>query len=361
MNKHNYGYYFNSIEIKDDVVIKTAKNLYGKNKIENEINFYNYIIANNVEFPMPKLIFDNVTKNTKIDMSLLIFEKNCSDSVRTPELRSSVDLRGLSGDCLPSKDNNKNSTFQIEFLDKHKTLCDVLLYKYAKNINNSEFIKIIKIILNHMNKLHLYKRIYVNKNEYISQLNMETMHKIVNRYNETDWKMLPYFLEITHVNGVKIHDIHYYIKKINTRIEKIIYNLNEYYFTLIHGDVHLGNIMINDNDDIRFIDPRGYFGNMKLYGIHEYDFAKLIFGLSGYSTFDKIEICNISIINGNIDIPFINKYTAIYESNLFTDYSKLLSLTIWLSNNSMYLDFSKKIYSLMISYYLCENYLCLYN
>ena len=69
-----------------------------------------------------------------------------------------------------------------------------------------------------------------------------------------------------------------------------------------------------------------------------------------------MEICDIKITNGNIDIPFIKQHFHIYKSDLFSDYSKLLSLTIWLSNNSMYLDNSKKIYSLMISYYLCELY-----
>ena len=39
--------------------------------------------------------------------------------------------------------------------------------------------------------------------------------------------------------------------------------------------------MIRDNEII-FIDPRGYFGNTKLYGLKQYDFAKLLFGLSGY-------------------------------------------------------------------------------
>jgi hypothetical protein len=309
MKKHNYGYYFNSIEVKDDVIVKTAKNCYGKTKINNEIMFYNYIISNNVPFPMPKLIISDIN----------------------------------------------NSSFQIEFLDKHQTLCDIFFGSRREDKGDSN---LITHILTHLNKLHSYTKRVVNKNEYMFQLNIETSQKLIDRYNATDWNNIAGFSKITHVNGVEIRDFHYYVENINKRLEQIVSNLNEYCFTLIHGDVHLGNIMIDVDGDIRFIDPRGYFGNMSLFGIQEYDFAKFIFGLSGYSIFDEMVGCEIQIENGNISIPFIDNYLHIYESNLFSEYAKLLSLTIWLSNNSMYLDDSKKISSLMVAYYLCEHYLC---
>ena len=43
MNKQNYGYNFNCIDICDNIVIKRAKNEYGKTKINYEIGFYEYI------------------------------------------------------------------------------------------------------------------------------------------------------------------------------------------------------------------------------------------------------------------------------------------------------------------------------
>jgi hypothetical protein len=315
MKKHNYGYYFNSVEVKDNVVVKTAKNDYGKPKINNEIKFYNYIISNNVHFPMPKLIF------------------------------SDIDI----------------SSFQIEFLDKHQTMCDVFYNESAEKSKHFENTKLINTVLTHINKLHSHESIYVSKNEYLTELNIETNQKVIDRYNATKWNNIEIISEITHVNGIKIHDVYYYIEKINEYLEHIVSNLNVYCFTLIHGDIHLGNIMMDGDGDIRFIDPRGYFGNMSLFGIKEYDFAKLIFGLSGYSVFDKMTFSDIKITNGNMEIPFIENHLHIYESDIFSEYAKLLSLTIWLSNNSMYLDNSKKIYSLMISYYLCEIYLRKYN
>ena len=61
MNQQNYGYNFNCIDICDDIVIKRAKNEYGKTKINHEIGFYEYTAKNNISFPMPRLIYYNKT------------------------------------------------------------------------------------------------------------------------------------------------------------------------------------------------------------------------------------------------------------------------------------------------------------
>ena len=56
MNQDNYGFAFNNITVNNDVVNKQSKNSYGNVKINNEIEFYLYVIKNKVKFPMPRLI-----------------------------------------------------------------------------------------------------------------------------------------------------------------------------------------------------------------------------------------------------------------------------------------------------------------
>ena len=204
--------------------------------------------------------------------------------------------------------------------------------------------------------MHNQVRMPTSPQEYIEQLKIESFQKVVTRFNETDWQTITGFNEITHVNHVKIRDLHYYIAKINDRIDEIVQDLPEYRFSLIHGDINLGNIMTNSDGDIRFIDPRGYFGSMSLFGIEEYDFAKLLFGLSGYNVFDEMVIDGVDVIDGNIELPIEKNRFCIFENEHFSEYTKLLALTIWLSNNSMYSSSAKKLYSLMIAYYLCETY-----
>lgn len=73
-------------------------------------------------------------------------------------------------------------------------------------------------------------------------------------------------------------------------IRRIIdkYFANEKTFSFIHGDPTLSNIIIKNNLDIVFIDPRGYFGNTKLYGDIYYDFAKLYYSFIGnYDQFNN--------------------------------------------------------------------------
>ena len=82
-----------------------------------------------------------------------------------------------------------------------------------------------------------------------------------------------------------------------------------------------------------------------------------MFGLSGYSFFDNLQINELVIKDNNIEIEFIKKYEFIFETELFDNIIKLLCLSIWLGNNSCFIDINKKITSLMIAYYYCEKYI----
>ena len=54
MNENNYGFVFNNITINNNVFKKDSKNLVGKQKINNEIEFYLYIINNNIDLSIQK-------------------------------------------------------------------------------------------------------------------------------------------------------------------------------------------------------------------------------------------------------------------------------------------------------------------
>jgi len=70
----------------------------------------------------------------------------------------------------------------------------------------------------------------------------------------------------------------------------------------------------------------------------------------------------------NITIPFIDEYSSIYKSldtpewqssvpELTSELTRLISLSIWLGNNSTFVSPEKKLMSLSISRYLCERFL----
>lgn len=54
-----------------------------------------------------------------------------------------------------------------------------------------------------------------------------------------------------------------------------------------HGDLNGSNILVDEETlDVKFVDPRGYFGETKLYGWKPYEHAKLLYCLYGYDDFN---------------------------------------------------------------------------
>jgi hypothetical protein len=298
MNKYNYGYIFNDISISNNIFSKKYKNEYGKIKINYEIDFYIFILSNKILFKLPNLL------------------------------------------------NYEDGHLEIEYINNSQTLTKIV------NKNNVDFF--LKLIKNHLNELHFFK-INIDKTRLITDLNIELEEKIIKRFYEFNWESDNIYNSIKSVNGIKIKNIFYYTEIIKNSLCDLLYDRS--YYNLIHGDVHLGNILIDSKKELYFIDPRGYFGETKLFGILEYDYAKLMNGLSGYSIFNEMEFNNIEINNSNLEIDFIEEYQYIFETNRFDRITTLLCLSIWLGNNSCFTDVNKKIISIMIAYYYCEKYL----
>jgi hypothetical protein len=205
--------------------------------------------------------------------------------------------------------------------------------------------------MGHLETLHAITK-PISRETANRDLQIEIEKKVMDRFSEFDWKNSP---KIRSVNGRKIRDITTYCELIKS---KLLSKLDVTHYNLIHGDVHLGNILCdNDDDHLTFIDPRGYFGDTELFGLREYDYAKLLFGLSGYSHFDTMEINELKLDDTNLEIDFIREYEYIFESCEFEETTVLLSLSIWLSNNSCFSDANKKIMSLMTAFYYCEKIL----
>lgn len=303
MNCNNYGFIFNDIKVVGNALRKKSKNVWGDKKISNEIEYYLYIQNNQINFPMPKLI----------------------------------DYRCMPGGGL------ENNELTIEYISNSNTLTTLI------NKTNVEYYT--DKIRTHMNNIHNIKMAIPNTS-LRNDLYIETVSKILDRYRDSN---LADNNSITSVNNKKIKKIEYYCETIYTTLLNIVGDRNEY--SLIHGDIHLGNILEGEKGELYFIDPRGYFGNSKLFGLEEYDYAKLLFGISGYSMFDNLTVDELELNDGNINIAFIKDYEYIFETGIFTKADILLSLSIWLGNHNCFTNINKKIMSIMIAFYYCEKYL----
>ena len=267
INKYKTRYFNFISETTDGYLKKEALNNYGYKLISNEKKFYKMISLidnNNIKNLFPSII--------KYENNYFIMEK-------------------------------------IKGLELYKT-------------NNNDY---LELVLNNLNELHNSNSKSISKEEFDINLKKEFYDKIIERYDKI--KVIIDYLNITSVNNIKI------IKNFQ-EIFKILFNdIKQFYFNkkpiynIIHGDCSYSNILITDDNKIKLIDPRGYFGNSLFYGIKEYDYSKVLYSLSGYDEFNTDDNYYLEYDNNNINLRINNKDLLQYK-NKFNDFDICLKMII---------------------------------
>jgi hypothetical protein len=209
----------------------------------------------------------------------------------------------------------------------------VPVYRLLENEVNKNII--LKNIINKISKIHNIEKEKISKLSFLKNLKIEIYDKIYNRKKIIS-NFINYFGEINTVNNLKIDSFDNIIKKCQKILLQYYETLDKYEYSVILGDCQFSNILINPENinDIIFIDPRGYFGESKIYGPFEYDYAKLLYGISGYDNFNinYFNIKNIDRENKRIDFE-ING--IIFDKKILKKYfnkvHKAYLVIIWLS------------------------------
>ena len=331
---------FNTIEIKKLVDIGDKKKL--KFEIENiektfKTRYFNKIIEIN----------NNLHKIALNEKGVNIM-KNEIDFYRIFNILN-IEKKHI----FPKIYNIQPDKFELEKIDG-KNIYDITIDQ-----------NIIKKIINNLDYLHNMSTKDVSGKFFKKNLIYEFKDKIHERLTIIE-PILNHFNFIKKIkNNKTIIDIDLSIKSISGIVDNL-YDSIEYYFKnkqkkyyLIHGDCQFSNIMIRDNEII-FIDPRGYFGDSKCYGIKEYDFSKLIYALSGYDDFNNdLEYCftyeSDDIVNLNLlKLENVNIYKNLFiDNNIDYDICFKMMIIHWFGlaeynkNNLI-----KCISSILIGYYL---------
>jgi hypothetical protein len=251
---------------------------------------------------------------------------------------------------MPQIRETGDNYYIMEYLTEYTPL-----YKVFSSFN----LQLQNIILNKIHEkltsLHNSSYIYLSKERYCKSLFFETYDKLKGRYNEIKEIIDEYFY-IKTVNNVDIISITVALEKIKKIIENFIISQKEYKYVPIHGDCQFNNILINrTTTDIVFIDPRGYFGYESLYGLAEYDFAKVKFALSGYDNFDNSEITKLDIEDTNIRVEIEQLTNDFFKKDSI---ETVLAISIWLGNASSFkISKEKCVYSFFIAMYYASIYL----
>lgn len=201
---------------------------------------------------------------------------------------------------------------------------------YELNTPLQEKRKILNLIFDNLNTLHDIDKLESNRND----INEIYINKTFDRVNSIS-PILPHFNdEFININGRKnINPFHHkHIETFKTQLNNI--EVTEY--SIIHGDTTFSNILLVD-DRCYFIDPRGYFGDTKIYGDKNYDWAKLYYSVSG--NYDSINSKKFEIKFYTNDIELSIKSNGfeklsndvIMASNISFKDMELLHSLIWLS------------------------------
>lgn len=151
--------------------------------------------------------------------------------------------------------------------------------------SNSSKVEIIQNILSKLERLHSLGKVAFNKEVAEEVYVTKTIDRIKRVSNLIPNNASQFYV----VNGLKVPNL------LLTENQSYIYELFEKLlakgnsFNVIHGDPTFSNIIIRGSDDNPlFIDPRGYFGSIKIYGDPLYDYAKLYYSVVGnYDFFNQ--------------------------------------------------------------------------
>lgn len=149
-------------------------------------------------------------------------------------------------------------------------------------------------------------------------------------------QLIPYFDQPTiQVNGCLCRNpFHPHYEGLISQLVREI-QVNE--FMIIHGDPTFSNMLVDEQNKVWLIDPRGYFGSSLLYGDPMYDWAKLYYSVVGnYDSFNRRQF-QLKITDQCIDLNIESNGWQDLESMFGETFStkisviRLLHALIWLS------------------------------
>lgn len=272
----NQARYFNNIEIGRRTVRKWTDTERGKNVMRHEINFYH-------------------------------------------------NMQELYGDCLPNvRKLSKMLTYEVVMDKINGVTYQEWHDKMIKNAIDNRYYtidydkKLITPVILGLKKFHSFQTKPRNYDKSIKYEYVTTLRSRVNEISPIIWEnpnkkmsMICRYIEDT---PTIVDCSHSHFEDMVNRWERILENV-VFKFAVIHGDPNTKNIMVDENNKIIFIDPRGRFGTDSLVGDTSYDFAKFIYGLTGYSTFNHAK--NVKFDFASYDgvivsmVPFLNDFVPI--------------------------------------------------
>ena len=178
--------------------------------------------------------------------------------------------------CHVDDDPKKEDWIEMELLKDYKTL-----HSWSETMNLDELKTMVNDVIAKFKELHSLEIKPVEFLDVQEDYEEEFINKVLRRCDSISHMLINYDREDLENTLVKACNYLYHDKC------KIGVMPNTTY-SFIHGDPNGSNVMYNkETREVKLIDPRGYFGKTKMFGPKEYDFAKILYFISGYDDFNK--------------------------------------------------------------------------
>lgn len=242
---------------------------------------------------------------------------------------------------------------------------------YAKNPTRyKELITKVKSALEEFNHVAIPKNLLSDTEEDIREaFKNELIDKIYDRVAPVK-RMIEFFIDEVayadrkfYIDGMRVEDGFSYL--MSGLKEWYKDNEDNFNASICHGDPNTDNTMIDENGNVKFIDPRGYFGKLKTcgLGLPEYDLAKFCYGLNGYSVFNSAPYLTISVDDDqNITVNYPTCDGSITRIDLddmpIDDNIKIIIGIIWMKLSSYIInDPMKSVIAYLYGDAICTKYL----
>eukprot|EP01112_Ceratiomyxa_fruticulosa_P013494 TRINITY_DN379_c0_g1_i12.p1 TRINITY_DN379_c0_g1~~TRINITY_DN379_c0_g1_i12.p1 ORF type:complete len:956 (+),score=193.72 TRINITY_DN379_c0_g1_i12:331-3198(+) len=207
------------------------------------------------------------------------------------------------------------------------------LYKDFPTMDRATKAKTVLSILDSLEVLHnsIEKRA-VDPEVRKRDISIECFDKIKSRVKDV-LPVIQHFSPISRVNGVSIVGLK--LEEVLSHCLRVVEKNTSTQYTVIHGDCQFSNTLYNpENGEIFFVDPRGYFGETLVYGLPEYDFAKVLYALSGYDAFNNSEEFHIkNYKDGDIDFDIQSEpleWIGTLSNKLMSPATLALLVVVWI-------------------------------
>ena len=158
------------------------------------------------------------------------------------------------------------------------------IYEYTY-VSSKQKRYILENIVNHLKTLHTFGSIPCDRDSYVEAYLGKTYERL-----RKVRKLVPFADAPTvRINGVTCRNIFFHQEE----VANIVMQYLPHEFVFLHGDCTFSNIILRNDIDPVFIDPRGYFGNHEFYGDVAYDWVKLYYSL--VSNYDQFNLKKFSL------------------------------------------------------------------